>query len=191
MLCWRDEVAAGNLDNLVREIFGARVTHRIDCFLRAPASDREAWLKQLAEQKGLPLQRPDGKTWSSYQLLSAGQRARLGRYEEQLLSKGVSDNVIVNLSQNAHHAPAQTAGLVPTLTRNSMMWTITGRRFVLPMEHFELMGVSVYGGTSCDVVKALTKLSDHKLRGLSGNAMHAAQLAAVLLIDSDCDLPHS
>ena len=132
----------------------------------------------------LPERKPNGHPWSPYLVLSGGDRRRLEAFEAMLHDQGRSrPSLFVSLSQNTSHCRPTTT--IPTLTRNTMLWSMQRRRIILPLEHLELQGLRVYGDDPSPhkcvrCIRASQELVG-KARQLAGNMMHAGQLAAVML----------
>ena len=116
-----------------------------DC-LRAPKSIQDDWISKEAVLRGLQSTKPQGKPWSSFQVLPSGPRARLLQYEELMKEKGYDRQAsfFFNLSQTPQHHGLPPEGLIPTITRNTWFWSNRLRRTVLPLEVAELMGIEVF-----------------------------------------------
>ena len=171
-----------DLSDLMKDIFDVPCTVPPEELMRAPQSAQSAWIAHQAMRRGLPEKKPNNREWSSWLVLPPGQRQRLGAYEAQAEKKGCLHSAVVSLSQHAAHQPVSSQGLIPTLTRNTQLWSMKLRRSVLPIETVEMMGVPMFAQHLHSVAEEIKRLNDSQVRCISGNAMHAGQLGAILLL---------
>ena len=183
-------------------------------FFRASQADITDFMNDIAGRRGIP-PHPRGKLYQCRHVLQIAQQKRLEDYElewkrnrQQNVQKGTpldeDTTYLAHISQNTTHAP-KAAVFVPTLLRNSVVWSEKLQRTMLPAEHFLVQGLpwchyyhiafqlspvkwlftSRYDRDrleSADRGPAeLEMMGSSTIRGLCGNAMALPSIGSVLL----------
>ena len=150
----------------------------------------DAW----AAKRGLPANRRTQRQWSCFQVLSPAMKKAVREHEQHCRqtfpNDGLNKQILANLSQRPTYFPAKT-GIIPALLRSSLLWSIPGRRLVVPYEYFEIQGYNMFDAdaTQCSFINILDRISHRKLRMLAGNAMHLRVVGAAIMFIMACSEP--
>ena len=185
---WTEEVQINGVQMTYNQCFHRVVSMYGDTLLRASVEDVSTRVAALASARGLPMERSSGTQWSSWQVMGVGKRARLSAHEAALQeSFGSRPPVVTNIAQTTQYAKF-TSGLVPSLLKNSDLWSHRLQREALPGELMELQGYVVYPNSKVDICPfwEAMKTHEHSLGKYAGNGMHLACVGTVLLFTLAC-----
>ena len=155
-------------------------------YLQAPPEDVKVFCDELANLKGLPA-RPEGFAYACKAVMPPGDRIRMETQRESLLQSGVADlDYVVDCSQTNNFAhPMQ---VMPTLLRNSSLFSLRGDRLFLVEELMAAQGLPRY--LPDDMMERLwpyrgthaflRRMKEKDIRTSLGNAMHVSQIGVAL-----------
>ena len=202
--------------NVMKKIFFREVVGVPEkLFFVAPSADVSDYMNTLAHSRGIP-PHPRGKTYMCRHVLPIQMLQRLEAFETQWDKHRIQkihdgapvDNdakYLAHISQNLSHS-AKTETWVPTLLRNSVVWSERRQRTMIPQEHFLVQGFPMYQYhheafainpakflfTSIhdmdDIIPAPERppahlrLTNSDIRQLTGNAMALPTVGSVLLL---------
>ena len=102
-------------------------------------------------------------------------RLHLREYLRIASEKNIGD--LVNLMQDPRHMAPCRRLVAPTLLRGSLLWSLSCRRLVHPIEYLLMQGMQH------PFAAALTEsFSEFTIRQMAGNAMHVQQVGASFLL---------
>ena len=164
---------------LFEKLFGRTVELKGVDMSRAPDHDVDVYKRAMALQRGMPLVRNSGRAWSSYHVMTASVRRMVRAHEQCVAGRG--RDFVCNARQHATCMSATER--VPALLRNSLLWNLKLKRFLLPAEHMEIQGLQMYepDGDDCAVASHVRGLADKHVRSLTGNGMHCAAVGTILM----------
>lgn len=181
-LTWHPELA-GKLQHVIEHIFYRDIRMVGDQLARAPEAEVRRHRLEMASQRGLPaFDSKRGKLLSGFLFLTRRERQRLRDYEAKAKIARATRSIF-NISQSAKIFRGTTC--IPTLLRNSRLWSGFLGRAICPMEHFEFQGYPVFNDNDADnmtkatVIKMLGMAAQ---RSLAGNGMHSASIGISLLL---------
>ncbi|CAE7778137.1 unnamed protein product [Symbiodinium sp. CCMP2592] len=189
-LVWCDAVNSVGPQEAFRKLFARPVVMRGDELLRAPDAAVHDFVSSLAVARGLPESGSGSVAWSCYLAMSPANRQSVRDHEQSLQAAGFAEQaaVLTNIAQRASHMGPVLSGFAPALLRSSLLWSFRLRRIVLPAEHLELQGYSLWGNEErrSVVSDVLPSLRSSSLRSLAGNAMHIQSIGSVLMFVVSC-----
>lgn len=158
-------------------------------FLRASKSDIDAYVDVLAERRKLP-PRADGKRYRMVAVMDTGERLRLEQYRSELTQTMPVDfdwDVIADTAQAPPFSKAQT--FLPTVIKNSHMFSFKADRFLLPSELLCAHGVPMEDdesrfkeGIPEELVSMCRNVPSRKAMSMVGNSMCLPQVGAVICV---------
>ena len=132
-----------------------------------------AAIEKMAQDRHMPLRDGNRKRWPMSAVLPTGLKTLLSRHLESMKEKGVDTDSDVFTTIDQNPTRASWTEYIPALLQNSHVYSFKHKRLLLPQEHCKIMGLPW--------CKAFEELSGGKVKSLTGNAMHAGALAAVVL----------
>ena len=163
-----------------------RLHLKASVYLQAPPEEVKVFCDELANLRGLPA-RPEGFTYACKAVMPPGDRIRMESQRESLLQSGVADlDYVVDCSQTNNFAhPMQ---VMPTLLRNSSLFSLRGDRLFLVEELMAAQGLPRY--LPDDMMERLWPyrgthaflqwMKEKDIRTSLGNAMHVSQIGVAL-----------
>ena len=187
VLRWSMDIQAEGCQKAFDRLFHRKCTFNGDEHFRAPKARTDAYAAGLAQKRGFPATRRDGRPWHHRVMLSPGTARRLKNYEKLAQARGFykKSSLLVNLSQNPGYADLHAT--IPTLLRRSQLWSMKRSRMMIPEEACEVMGMRLFNsaddGFESPMKQAILagKLNDRELRSMSGNAMHLSAIGSCLV----------
>ena len=151
-------------------------------FLRADQCTIDSYVETLAAKRKLP-PRANGKPYRCLAVMDTGERVRLQAYEREVASMpaNMSRDVTADLAQAPPFGKA--VEIIPTIIKNSRMYSLKEQRFFLPEELLCAQGVAMHGdedrlkeGVQQSLLELPKGVPQKALMNIVGNSMHLAQV---------------
>jgi hypothetical protein len=194
----RQQLEGASIDGMdftlpvMRELFFAPLQLDSSVFLTASrAQVRKYYIKRLSEGvHGDSFKSGGWKMVSAKHVICPSARVHLDECKK-LHKLGRLGRDLVSLSQSPlHHVFIKPSGCAPTLTRNSLLYSMLGRRLLLPAETLQMQGLPVPAMLpksglasrwpfACDLPDIMSESWE---RSVAGNGMHMCQVGSAVLL---------
>eukprot|EP00959_Pyramimonas_sp_CCMP1952_P019346 408996-Pyramimonas_sp.AAC.1 len=169
-------------------LFGRAVELDGNAFFCAGREDQQEVFRAMAKKRKFS----EESTWDCDDVLDVGSWARLQGHIRVANEMGKTDRdvVIVDLKDNAEHI-TRCISIVPTLLRKSLVYSLSLKRVMIPLEHLLVQGIPVIGDDfphRCpfiDLIRAKA-LSHDDVKSLAGNCMHIGVVGPLVLYVLAC-----
>ena len=174
-----------------RELLATLCFRTLECtgsvFLCASDEDVHGFLNNLALARHI-LPRDAGHPHQCNLVMAVADRTRMESIRGELVLKGSSDvaDVFADVSQSLGFGHPSLC--VPTIIRNSKIYSFSKRRLLLTAELQGVQGVPMLGSTSRwqrlipESMRSISELPFSRATGLLGNSMHASQVGCCLFV---------